>query len=503
MARGAYVARLDADDVAMPRRLQLQLERMRSAPEGCSRRLGRNGARRQRAGRAAAHRWPAAPPTFAGRRSSARRSSTRPCSSSVMCSTGTGSDTTSEFAESEDYELWSRLLDVADGDNLLDPLVLYRVHPDQASQRRRALQRECQLRVALRAIAGVAPELSPGEQELAWRVGVADPIAPGEAEAAAAAYLELVSAFERRVGAGGRARACPRSHARRERSVSGAASARLASHALRLDPALPAHVLARRRGRRRAGAARREAEVWLRRLAPDGDAAPIRVTAVFPEPTPYRSPLLDRVAALSEIDLTVLYAAESVVRRTWRISSAHRAVYLRGIRMPGADRLVRHDYPITPGVVGALSESRPDVVVVSGWSTFAAQAAIAWSRLKSVPYVLVVESHDEGPRSGWRRAVKGTVVPPVVTGASGILVTGTLARDSMIARGAAPERVRVFANTVDVEDFGARADRLGGAAAGPAEGSRRGRGRRHRVVRRSARARETARRSRACCGRRG
>ena len=101
-------------------------------------------------------------------------------------------------------------------------------------------------------------------------------------------------------------------------------------------------------------------------------------------------------------------------------------------------------------------------MVVSGWSTFAAQAAIAWSRLKDVPYVLVVESHDEGPRPGWRRAVKGTVVPPVVTGASGILVTGTLARDSMVARGAAPDRVRVFANTVDVEDFGARADRLGG-----------------------------------------
>jgi hypothetical protein len=46
---------------------------------------------------------------------------------------------------------------------------------------------------------------------------------------------------------------------------------------------------------------------------------------------------------------------------------------------------------------------------------------------------------------------KGTVVPPVVQNASGVLVTGTLARNSMVARGAAPERVRVFANTIDVE----------------------------------------------------
>jgi glycosyltransferase involved in cell wall biosynthesis len=56
--------------------------------------------------------------------------------------------------------------------------------------------------------------------------------------------------------------------------------------------------------------------------------------------------------------------------------------------------------------------------------------------------------------------VKGTVVPPIVRQASGILATGTLARTSMIARGAAPERVRIFANTVDVEAFGDRADAL-------------------------------------------
>ncbi len=77
------------------------------------------------------------------------------------------------YAESEDYELWSRLLDVADGDNVRAPLVLYRVHPRQASQRRRELQRECQLRVARRLIADVAPTLSSDEVELAWRVGVA------------------------------------------------------------------------------------------------------------------------------------------------------------------------------------------------------------------------------------------------------------------------------------------------------------------------------------------
>ena len=56
--------------------------------------------------------------------------------------------------------------------------------------------------------------------------------------------------------------------------------------------------------------------------------------------------------------------------------------------------------------------------------------------------------------------MKATVVPPVVANASGVLVTGTLARNSMVARGAPADRVRVFANTVDVEEFGATASRL-------------------------------------------
>jgi glycosyltransferase involved in cell wall biosynthesis len=166
------------------------------------------------------------------------------------------------------------------------------------------------------------------------------------------------------------------------------------------------------------------------------------------------------VAALKDVDLTVIYAAETVAGRTWRVEPRHRAVFLRGVGVPGAERILHHGYPLTPGVVGALSAAKPDVVVVSGWSTFAAQAALAWCRARGVPYVLVVESHDEGPRAGWRRAVKGSVVPRIVRGASGALVTGTLARRSMIARGAAPEHVRVFANTIDVASFGARVDGL-------------------------------------------
>jgi glycosyltransferase involved in cell wall biosynthesis len=186
----------------------------------------------------------------------------------------------------------------------------------------------------------------------------------------------------------------------------------------------------------------------------------MRVSFVSPEPTPYRAPLLDRVAARPEIELTVIYAAQTVASRAWTVELGHDAVFLRGVAVPGARTIFRHDYPLTPGIVGALQRAKPEVVVVSGWSTVAAQGALAWSRARRVPYVLLVESHDATPKAGWRRSVKTTIVPPIVRGAKSVLVVGSLARDSVVSLGAAPGRVRVLANTIDVPAYGATIDAL-------------------------------------------
>lgn len=190
---------------------------------------------------------------------------------------------------------------------------------------------------------------------------------------------------------------------------------------------------------------------------------PVRLAAVFPEPTPYRNPLLDEVARVENLELSVLYAANSVASRTWSLKPPqHTHWVMRGFNVPAAGRVLRHDYPVNYAIWRALYRLRPECVLVSGWSTFAAQAAILWCRLRRIPYLLVVESHDRDARPGWRRAVKGTVVPFVVKGAAGVLVTGSLARESMIARGARPDRIRVFANTVDVGAFAKHAESLKG-----------------------------------------
>ncbi len=192
-ASGRYVARLDDDDIAVPGRLQRQLDRIRAEPNvaivgsavvdltaeggrGRTHRLPRGGP---------ALRWhalfssPFFHPTVLVDRETLDRHGLR---------------YNPGFLESEDYDLWTRLFAFADGANLPEPLVEKRVHAGQASLRRSELQQSFQRQVALREIAQVAPEVDQERAELAWGLGSGRSAASKEA---GRALLELLAAFER------------------------------------------------------------------------------------------------------------------------------------------------------------------------------------------------------------------------------------------------------------------------------------------------------------------
>lgn len=463
--RGRRVARMDADDLAFPHWLERVLARLDAAPPVVL--VGAGVLELDPAGRLGAVHVPEAGPAVTRWHSLFSASpffhNTVVFDREHFARNGLRYDET--FGESEDYELWTRVLAGAEADVVEEALVVYRMHPEQASKRRAALQRELGHRVAMGQIAATAPSLSVADAGLAWRFGFRPELAGDELEHGADAYLRLLDAF----AASGRysrtelepvRRIAARTVARRAGLVRGATQARLARRALALDPALPLHVAVRRAERARS--LRRAAELareTLRATSAAGDG-PVRLVVVLPEPTPYRTGMLDRLADRPELDLTVVYAAHAVQQRAWEVELGHRAVVVEGRRIPGAARVLRHDYPLSLGIFGALRDARPDVVVVSGWSTFASQAAVAWCRRRSVPYVLLVESNERDARPGWRRTVKGAVVPRVVDGAAEVFVVGSLARDSLRARGVPDERISVVANTVDVARFGREADEL-------------------------------------------
>jgi glycosyltransferase involved in cell wall biosynthesis len=178
-ANGKYVARLDADDVALPRRLERQLEWLRPGTAVVGSAvvdLDEHGERGQ------THVMPSGgiPLRWHALFSSPFFHPTVLVDRETLDRHGLRYDVA--FEESEDYDLWTRLFQHANGDNLGEALVLKRVHPSQASLRRRDVQESFRRRVALREIA---------------RYGVdADAVWSGSRQE----LLRLLRAFERRHG---------------------------------------------------------------------------------------------------------------------------------------------------------------------------------------------------------------------------------------------------------------------------------------------------------------
>jgi len=189
-ASGKYMARLDADDVAAPERLGRQVERLRARPGvaivgSAVTDLDEHGVRGRThvmpAG-AVPVRWhalfssPFFHPTVLVDREALEMHALR---------------YDAAFEESEDYDLWTRLLAFVDGDNVREGLVLKRVHPGQASQRRQDVQESFQRQVALREIAKVANDV---DVEAAWRVGAR------KDGGSRVEFVRLLRAFEARHG---------------------------------------------------------------------------------------------------------------------------------------------------------------------------------------------------------------------------------------------------------------------------------------------------------------
>ena len=146
-SQARYIARLDADDVAHPERLARQLDHMRRAGLGvlgtATLEIGRDG----RPG--ALHRMPSGRAAVSWRAlfSSPFFHPTTIIDREVLDRHGLRYDPA--YEQSQDYELWTRLLSVAEGDNTSEALVLRRVHEGQTSKRSRAGQRTSQREIAL------------------------------------------------------------------------------------------------------------------------------------------------------------------------------------------------------------------------------------------------------------------------------------------------------------------------------------------------------------------
>jgi len=161
-AKGEFIARIDADDVAMPRRLQRQVDFLRKSPRTglCGTWFRSFGGARSAVVRPPTgaeemaaklfHESPLAHPTVMFRRALFAHHGLR---------------YSYEYPHAEDFELWTRAAQVTELANLPEVLLRYRRHDEQVSNVKKARQDESVKKILLRQLRRIHANTTEEERE--------------------------------------------------------------------------------------------------------------------------------------------------------------------------------------------------------------------------------------------------------------------------------------------------------------------------------------------------
>lgn len=188
------------------------------------------------------------------------------------------------------------------------------------------------------------------------------------------------------------------------------------------------------------------------------DPGSLRILAAFRHPTPYRDPLMDRVAALPGIDLEVLYLHEGFPQTPWEreaLRHAHRFPRRFLEREMGGHEIAFH-----PGALARLASFRPHACILAAWSDPTMLALAAACRVLRIPYLLCSESFFESGLSGVAPWLRRPLRSAMIRGASAWLPTGTRARAWLSSQGADPARCHFFPTAPDARRWASEIDRL-------------------------------------------
>ncbi len=166
---------------------------------------------------------------------------------------------------------------------------------------------------------------------------------------------------------------------------------------------------------------------------------------------PYRIPVFNALAARAEVDLHVIFLAETDPGlRQWQVYRDEiRFSYqvLKSYR----HRAGRFNILLTRGVSAALRARNPEIILSGGYNYLAMWAARRWARRRCVPFLLWSESNVTDARRNfpWVEAVKRRFI----RSCQSYVVPGSSAAAYLKTFGVAPGRIFVAPNAVDVERF--------------------------------------------------
>lgn len=166
---------------------------------------------------------------------------------------------------------------------------------------------------------------------------------------------------------------------------------------------------------------------------------------------PYRIPVFNALAERDEVDLHVIFLAETdPTQRQWRVHKEDiRFSYevLAGFRR----RIRGRNVLLNWGTEKALQRAAPDAILCGGYNYFASWTALRWAERNQVPFHLWVESTKKNLRRGdrWTESLK----IKFLRRCQGFVVPGQAAFDYLAGYGVPRDRVFVAPNAVDNHFF--------------------------------------------------
>jgi glycosyltransferase involved in cell wall biosynthesis len=154
----------------------------------------------------------------------------------------------------------------------------------------------------------------------------------------------------------------------------------------------------------------------VRPIAKSG-SRPLKVTIVTGAIAPYTNRFYDACASSLDIKLQVLACEYREPQRNWDVPSPKRYDFqlLNGIRYHAS--YTSHIY-FNPGVVHHLVATKPDIVLIEGFSPTMALAALT-ARAMGIPIGVMTDGSvetDPGQQSFIHRAMRNLIVPRAVVG---------------------------------------------------------------------------------------
>lgn len=167
--------------------------------------------------------------------------------------------------------------------------------------------------------------------------------------------------------------------------------------------------------------------------------------------SPYRIPLFNALARQLEVDLHVIFLAETDPRlRQWQIYKDE-IKFSCQVLSSWRRRVGRYNVLLNFGLGRALKAAAPDLILCGGYNYIASWQALLWARMRGVPFFLWSESNLQDMRRG--HATVELLKSEFLRRCAGFVVPGRSAREYLHGHKIEDAHIFTAPNAVDNDLF--------------------------------------------------